>query len=346
MSINALRSPILTPHIWRELAMHLRNRGSTLTLEQAATVAIRAWIAANPPRFPPPAPAADQPPPPPPPLAEPPTALGYQWKSLFLPDGTDLRMSTRDDTAHARVCGDHIIYQGRRISPRGLTLALAGDGRNAWRDVWLRMPGEIDFKPASLCRMEHDRMESGKQVPPYPLRSPFEAVKPPAPATEARSAQSPPPAQTGPAAHDDSARDPLAEVAAAMSASLTAMLELMERIKAEREQADAGPKHGRGRPHKQVIRPAFVDSDSEVFLPTIEVHKSTKPRKSAVTKSRQNDDVKDKPYLAGLLKSGRFSDAQSLFRAADLPVSDFYKQLAWEIDKGHILDNAEELKAA
>ena len=65
-----------------------------------------------------------------------------------------------------------------------------------------------------------------------------------------------------------------------------------------------------------------------------------------MTKSRQDDEVKDKPYLAGLLKSGRFSDAQSLFRAADLPVSDFYKQLAWEIDKGHILDNAEELKAA
>lgn len=121
---------------------------------------------------------------------------------------------------------------------------------------------------------------------------------------------------------------------------------LLERIKAERETADAQPKGGRGRPRTQVIRPALVDSDTEVFLPTIEVHKSIKPRKSAMTKSRQDDDVKDKPYLAGLLKSGRFSDAQSLFRAADLPVADFYKQLAWEIDNGHILDNAEELKAA
>ena len=56
--------------------------------------------------------------------------------------------------------------------------------------------------------------------------------------------------------------------------------------------------------------------------------------------------MKNKPYLAGLLKSGRFSDAQSLFRAADLPVADFYKQLAWEIDKGHIVDSSDELKAA
>jgi type I restriction enzyme S subunit len=121
---------------------------------------------------------------------------------------------------------------------------------------------------------------------------------------------------------------------------------LLERIKAERETSDAQPKRGRGRPRTQVIRPAFVDSDSEVFPPTVELRKPAKPRKSAMTKSRQDDDVKDKPYLAGLLKSGRYSDAQSLFRAADLPVADFYKQLAWEIDNGHILDNAEELKAA
>ena len=63
-------------------------------------------------------------------------------------------------------------------------------------------------------------------------------------------------------------------------------------------------------------------------------------------KSRQDDDVKGKPYLAGKLKSGRFSDAQSLFRAANLPVDEFYKQLAWEIAQGYILDSADELRAA
>ena len=65
-----------------------------------------------------------------------------------------------------------------------------------------------------------------------------------------------------------------------------------------------------------------------------------------MTKSRQDDDVQGKPYRAGLLRAGRFNDAQSLFRAADLPVADFYKQLAWEIDRGHIIDNANELKVA
>jgi type I restriction enzyme, S subunit len=67
---------------------------------------------------------------------------------------------------------------------------------------------------------------------------------------------------------------------------------------------------------------------------------------SDMTKSRQDDDVKDKPFLAGLLKSAPNANVQTLFRAANLPVADFYKQLTWEIDKGHILDSAEELKAA
>lgn len=121
---------------------------------------------------------------------------------------------------------------------------------------------------------------------------------------------------------------------------------LLERIKAERGIA---PKGKRGR--KANLPP--ITGTAEITLGPVTVSATgavgnapTRARKVSMTKSRQDDDVKDKPYLAGLLKSGRFSDAQSLFRAADLPVSDFYKQLAWEIDKGHILDNAEELKAA
>jgi hypothetical protein len=79
-------------------------------------------------------------------------AGGYQWKELFLPEGTELRMSCDGDVHHARVTGDAIFYQGRRVSPRQLTLAIAGDGRNAWRDLSLRLPGEKQFQPASLMR--------------------------------------------------------------------------------------------------------------------------------------------------------------------------------------------------
>lgn len=121
---------------------------------------------------------------------------------------------------------------------------------------------------------------------------------------------------------------------------------LLERVKAEQEADAAKPKKGRGRPRVHRLEAIGITTGPpDIGTATLQV---TRMRKIAaiMSKSRQDDDVEDKPYLAGLLKSGRFSDAQSLFRAADLPVADFYKQLAWEIDKGHILDNAEELKAA
>ncbi|ETD02517.1 hypothetical protein U717_05990 [Rhodobacter capsulatus R121] len=64
-----------------------------------------------------------------------------------------------------------------------------------------------------------------------------------------------------------------------------------------------------------------------------------------MTKSRQDDDVMGKPYLASLLKEGHSASAQDLFKAADLPVADFYKQLAWEIANKHIRDDDEKLEA-
>jgi type I restriction enzyme, S subunit len=69
--------------------------------------------------------------------------------------------------------------------------------------------------------------------------------------------------------------------------------------------------------------------------------------KAAMTKSRQDDDVLHKPYLAGLLReSGGITSVEDLFRRAELPVSDFYKQLAWEVENGHIRDDETRLEAA
>jgi type I restriction enzyme S subunit len=65
----------------------------------------------------------------------------------------------------------------------------------------------------------------------------------------------------------------------------------------------------------------------------------------SMTKSRQDEDVMGKPYLANLLKEGHCASAQDLFKAADLPVADFYKQLAWEIANKHIRDDDEKLEA-
>ncbi len=65
------------------------------------------------------------------------------------------------------------------------------------------------------------------------------------------------------------------------------------------------------------------------------------PKETAtMTKSRQDDDVMGQPYLAGHLRRiGTPATAEALFKAAELPVADFYKQLAWEVAQGHVTDN-------
>lgn len=70
------------------------------------------------------------------------------------------------------------------------------------------------------------------------------------------------------------------------------------------------------------------------------------PKESAaMTKSRQDDDVKDKPYLAGHLRRlGKPAAAQALFQVTELTVADFYKQLAWEVAQGHVKDNITSLE--
>lgn len=60
---------------------------------------------------------------------------------------------------------------------------------------------------------------------------------------------------------------------------------------------------------------------------------------AAMTKSRQDNDVMGLPYLAGHLRRiGVPTVAEALFKVAELPVADFYKQLAWEIAQGYVTD--------
>ncbi|PWF54672.1 hypothetical protein C7C56_005815 [Massilia glaciei] len=91
---------------------------------------------------------------------------GYQWKSLFLPESTELRMTCAGQTFYARVEGDEIVYQGRPVSPRQLTLAIAGDGRNAWRDLWIRFPGETKWKTAACLRRALEKASAVAPVSP------------------------------------------------------------------------------------------------------------------------------------------------------------------------------------
>ncbi len=59
----------------------------------------------------------------------------------------------------------------------------------------------------------------------------------------------------------------------------------------------------------------------------------------SMSKSRQDDDVMGQPYLAShLRRMPAPASAEALFKVAELPVSDFYKQLAWEVAQGHVKD--------
>lgn len=113
--------------------------GSTVTEEiaVAASKAITAWIEQQ---------SIESP-------EEQPALLGgYQWKHLFLPEGTKLRIVIKRKTFHAAVVGDQIIYDGKRVSPAGLVNQLAATKRNAWNHIWLLLPGEKLWRSAQSMR--------------------------------------------------------------------------------------------------------------------------------------------------------------------------------------------------
>ena len=83
---------------------------------------------------------------------------GYRWKRVFLPHGTELRMQYKGRYFYARVDGDDLSYEGRAISPGSLANTIAGGSRNAWRDLWLKRPGDKEWKLADDCRRETERL--------------------------------------------------------------------------------------------------------------------------------------------------------------------------------------------
>lgn len=172
--MNAASLLPVDPDTLVALSSHLRDTGSEHSLLGAASLAIRAWIVAD---SAPTGAKGSRPGPAAAAAAAPALATthcaarGYQWKELFLPDGTDMRMHFEGETYHARVIGDAIVHEGRTVSPRQLTIAIAGDGRNAWRDLSVRLPGEPHFRPACLLR----RNEQAR------IKVEFEAGRAPAP---------------------------------------------------------------------------------------------------------------------------------------------------------------------
>lgn len=90
---------------------------------------------------------------------------GFQWKRLFLPEGTELKMSYRGCTAFAKVVGDSIVYDGRPMTPNKFAAEVAGTARNAWEALSLRLPGQRYWKSARFVRQDQLR---GPRPAPLP----------------------------------------------------------------------------------------------------------------------------------------------------------------------------------
>jgi hypothetical protein len=140
-----------------QLADFLKEINSPLSATQALSQAIGQWIADERARI---APARTL-------AAGAERAVGgYRWKCLFLPDGTDVLMSYKGTDYLARVRDGAITYQGARLTPRQFTLAVAGDGRNAWRDLCVRQPGEKLWTRVRTLRRRIERQQASAPVSP------------------------------------------------------------------------------------------------------------------------------------------------------------------------------------
>ena len=132
--------------------------------------------------------------PPPPPQPQPteasePSELGYQWKEVFLPEGTKLRASFGRQPYFATVRGAEIKYGEHTVSPSCFANLHGSGNRNAWKAVWLRLPGSDTWLLADTCRAIQKaammRLLTG-ETRPSPVPVPVPATVPatvPAPAS-------------------------------------------------------------------------------------------------------------------------------------------------------------------
>lgn len=108
---------VRVPHqVYLDLAFQLRNSGDTRDPDDVVVAALKAWLAQRQVK----------------------STGGYQWKELFLPEGTELRIRYRGAYNYARIDGDQLKYAGEVVSPRDWALMVTGSVRNPWRDIWIR----------------------------------------------------------------------------------------------------------------------------------------------------------------------------------------------------------------
>lgn len=143
----------LPPHTLLRLVEQLRREGGVQDLSEAINKALEFWLDAKTSL---------------PPGDDPANMRGYQWKSLFLPEGTVLRSWSYGEHNYACVEGDKIMHKGQSVSPNEFARSFARTARNAWFDLSVRRPGDKHYKMANLLRKElaKQEKESAQKPPP------------------------------------------------------------------------------------------------------------------------------------------------------------------------------------
>jgi len=158
----AIQSLSIPPSTLRDLLNFAAASGTPDAAAEIADQAIREWLAR----------AGEQ-------KATQQPARGYQWKQLFLPEGTQLRVWSREGgSRYAEVLGDKIVHAGLPITPNRFVRMQEGIPRNAWTEIWLLMPGETAWKAAHVRRDEQRRTERVLHDSPSPPPSPPPALSP------------------------------------------------------------------------------------------------------------------------------------------------------------------------
>jgi hypothetical protein len=91
-----------------------------------------------------------------------PSVRGVQWKTLFLPEGTRLRTTFRGTVEFAKIASNRIVTDDGAVATPSQFANRHAQGRNAWRFIWLRFPGEECWVNAHACRI-HQEEERASQ---------------------------------------------------------------------------------------------------------------------------------------------------------------------------------------
>jgi hypothetical protein len=121
-------------HTLRALLDYQAERAGDFSLTDLADVAILEWLQRQR--------ASDKP-------VDP---KGYRWKSVFLPDGTRLRISSSRGMHYAKVICGELIYDGLPVSPNQFVTACLNYVGNAWLVISVQLPGDSDWTYAQRLR--------------------------------------------------------------------------------------------------------------------------------------------------------------------------------------------------